>query len=214
MQSARTKTKWKILFVVFLIICYFSFLTMISYLRAPAEELCRPGTGYTAADFKVMEEAGKNANITGENIRFHSSESGNLSGIYTEVDLREAIKYDVRFTTNSSEDGGQMFVDLCAEGYDNPEQEYTIGLKKGIYEYHFALKPGENYPEKARLRIFTLDEVDANLTKLSIHEAIPKDKKNIIVGSIIIMLFAGFIAIAINMVNKKQDRSKPNDTIQ
>ena len=191
----RRRLTWKILFIVSLIVCYFSFLTMLSYLRAPAEELCRYETVLTAADFKPMEGAEEHTEIQDDRIDLNNTDQGALSGCQTEINLQDIVKVDISFTTDSELHGSTVHVDFCGEDYDSSEQEKEIFLKRGIYEHDFSLFPGEEHPASTMLRIFSIDTAMSKISELKIGLAVEKDVGWIIRTSFVITVLFGIVAI-------------------
>lgn len=161
---------FKTIFIAEIIICYMSVLTVISYARGPIKYEANPDdTICTPEDFVSFADAQE---VQGGTLPFENSVQGEAVGWQAELELFRFDRIHVSFKLKCPAEyaGGTLFVDLYnyEEGYDSPEQEYQLVLTEGENKADFTLFPGDQRPEKAFIRFFTLDPAQYSVEELNI----------------------------------------------
>lgn len=172
-KKQRTLLKWII--VAEVIVCYMAVLTVVSYARGPKRYGPAEEPLLTETDFSDINGLPAEAPFT-----FENQDQGEAEGCLADVDLRAVHGICVSFSANCPAEyaGGILFVDLCNGeiGYDYPEQEYQMTLQTGQNKADFVLDPGQEHPDTAKLRFFTLDAAGYRLENMRIYEDIPLPK--------------------------------------
>lgn len=202
----RKKTILKWIIVAEVIVCYMAVLTVVSYARGPerygpAEEPLLTETDFSDINGLPAEQA--SAPFT-----FENQELGEAVGCLADVDLRAMHGICVSFSVDCPEEdaGGILCVDLCNGeiGYDSLEQEYQMTLQAGPNEADFILDPGQEHPDTAKLRFFTLDAAGYRLENVRIYEEIslPKVPDGLKIGAGICFLLLA-ITVAVGAAGRR-----------
>lgn len=85
----------------------------------------------------------------------------------------------IQFSLDCPEElaGTAIHIDLCAEGYDSDEQEYVATLLVGKNRVSCVLDKGENAPDEAHLRIFTLESAEYVIHDLTAEPVLMKARQ-------------------------------------
>lgn len=159
------------------ILLYFSLLTYISYQRAPAQYRIDENTPSLAEyqDFIVM--AGEEGAYVGQDSLMFDSADSSAEVFAARLSLTDLQKISVQFSVDCPEEyaGTTLHVDLYdGEAYDAPEQEFFVVLAPGVNQINEVLDKGENAPEEAWLRIFTLEPAKYAVDNLHIYAVTEK----------------------------------------
>lgn len=97
------------------------------------------------------------------------SEDGQLLVYQTEVSLETGDAFDLRFDLHGGDaDGGLLFIDLYADGYDLEEAECRYSVTEDIYSVNKVLHFGNNHPRKCMLRVFSTGDINAKVDNIRI----------------------------------------------
>lgn len=156
--------KWKKPLLLFVgVALYMSVLCLISLYRSPAPLENTGGSGISPADFAVTVGEG-GTQVKGDALLFTSS--GGLQVFSAPISLTDSDAVSVSFTVNCAESsaGKILHVDLCGDGYDREECEFTYSLQSGENTVSGQLLYGDGHPSSCNLRIFSTDAPDAAIT--------------------------------------------------
>lgn len=162
--------KMKLFRISALIICFFTILIWVSYQRASDEDVMQwNGESILNVDNFTATE-GENARIEQDTLVFDSMEP-ETELFAAPLELRKLNKIGIRFRVFCPEEftGSTLFVDLCAENYDRDEQGFSFTLKTGVNEIHQVIDKGEDAPDFAQLRVFSLDAAQYRVEELSVQ---------------------------------------------
>jgi len=193
---------WRGIIIAEIIVCYFACLAVVSHIRAPEQYRVVTETpllqtnDFTAFDGKPAEAGGT--------LPLKNAVPNEAVGYMAKLMLSELEQIQISFQTECPDEfaGGSLSIDLYnfEAGYDNPEQEYQLILQEGHNEAAFHLTPGENPPEEAFLRIFTLDPAGYWLEDVQIYreERLPKVPAGLWIGvGLCFLLLAGTVLMQI-----------------
>lgn len=167
----------KIFIIAEVIVLYFSILNIISHVCAPIQyEANTEQPLFCAEDFVPL--TGDGVQEAGAVLTFYNQVKGTAVGFLADLDLsiRDEIAVQFQIDCPTQFAGGIVFIDLCngEAGYDYPEQEYQLVLEPGLNRVAFQLNKGENAPEYAQFRIFTLDPADYTVEQLIVADMIAR----------------------------------------
>lgn len=197
-RKAREKRIFQWVLGAELIICYMAFLTALSYARGPKN---------FAPEGEVMVEASafipfSGAWQDGDGFAFPDPLPGESVGFQSEISLVDIDGIQISFALNCPEgfEGGTLHCDLYNfdAGYDSDAQEFNLSVGPGRTEVSFFLEPGSKHPEKAFLRLFTLDRAGYRLEDLRVVRAVelPKVPRGVWLGlGVCFVLTLGTLAL-------------------
>lgn len=181
---------------VVLVLCiYFALLSLVSFARAPVQYQSTSEQLLTYSDLSVS--IGENeAFVSDAFLAFNSRNSG-AKAFSAWISLLGVENIWVEFTVDCPEEyqGSILHVDLCADGYDNPEQEFEVALVPGENRIAGVLHKGDHAPEKAQFRVFTLDPGVYIIEDLFVCNAI---KSNRMMAGVIVVT-ALFIILSVSV---------------
>lgn len=199
---------WKGIIITETIICYLACLAVVSYIQGPVRYR-------VVTEAPIPESFTTFAGVpaeTGGVFFFENVVPGEVVGYMTTLRLSGLDRIQISFQVECPAEfaGGILFIDLynLEAGYDNPEQDYHLTVQEGHSEVAFAMAPGENPPEYAYLRIFTLDPAGYRLEDIRIYceERMPKVSVGLWIGAgICFLLLLGTVAMWMaNQTEKKR----------
>lgn len=199
------------------IVCYLAILTLISHVCGPVQyQRLTAQPVLVPADFTATNYEGT-YEITGETIPVKNDAAGAPAVYAAELTLSGIERISVSFWLDCPETyaGTTLHVDLWGENYDSDEQEYQAVLTPGVNQFSFFLEPGENAPEQANLRIFTLEPADYAVQDLEIFQMEPKPKVSLAMGAIVAILIGIWIGtVTVWILKNKNLRSIPAKEIR
>ena len=177
MNQKRKRIKW--LLILEGIVFYFALLNIISHVRGPIPYQIEETTPLVEMEeFQPFFDMG--AVVTEKALPIINVSEGVAAGYQTEVLLIDVDAINIQFQVNcpADEAGSILHVDLYnAEAeYDNPEQEQEITLQEGWNEIQFDLLKGDQAPDTAYLRLFTLNAVNYQIENMEIYRKTPLPK--------------------------------------
>ena len=195
-ERKRKRFRLKILLIFEAVACYMALLNIVSHVRAPQQYV--PATD--APLVSVSDFTGFDGGGTEQGLRLENQAPGTAVGYQAELTLSglDSIYLRVSVDCPAEYAGGVLFVDLYnyESGYDSPEQEYQLVLQEGANEAAFILKPGEGAPEKALLRLFTLDAAGYEVNDLQVYQEQPLPKVTGAMVAVAAILIAITVATA------------------
>ena len=194
--SKKTNRVWlKWLIIAEIIVCYMAVLTIISYARGPEK--------FKAMTDSPMIGVGDFISFNGEAVpgdvlQIVNGTPGTVVGYSAWIALDDLDRVQISFQIDCLPEyaGNVLYVDLyeLETGYDNAEQQVSVILQEGRNEVEFSLELGENHPQRAQLRFFTLDSADYTIRDISflMLKLRPKVSVGIIAGAVVcFLLLAG-----------------------
>lgn len=116
----------------------------------------------------------------GEGFSLENADADSVVGYMARLCITESEQLRVSFQTECPAEfaGGVLIIDLYNDeaGYDNLEQQYQQTVQEGRSETEFWLSLGDNPPEEAFLRFFTLDPAGYRLENVRIYRGEPLPK--------------------------------------
>ena len=200
----------KVVIITEIIICYMAVLTVVSYARGP--ERYGPAEEPLLTELDFSDINGLPAELASAPFTFESQGQGEAVGCLADVDLRAMHGICVSFSADCPAEyaGGILCVDLCngETGYDYPEQEYQLTLQAGQNEADFVLDPGQEHPDMAKLRFFTLDAAGYRLENVRIYEdvSLPKVPNGLKIGVGVCILLLAVTATAGAVGRRKAEK--------
>lgn len=201
----------KAILIIEIIVCYMAVLTVISHIRGPEPWVLSDAPLLRTEDFMPLNSVKPE---TEEVFHFQNDGKGDAVGFSAPLGLQGVERIQISFQVECSNEyaGGLLCVDLCAEGYDNPEQEKQIELQAGSNDVSFELSPGDGSPDYAQLRFFTVSPADFKITELRIYQVVPAPKVSLgmaLFAAVCIIALVVTICIFINSYyrSRKQERS-------
>lgn len=176
-ERKRKRFRLKILLIFEAVVCYMALLNIVSHIRAPQQY--GPATDVplvSISDFIGFDGGGTEQGL----LLLENQTLGTAVGYQAELTLSglDSIYFSFSVDCPAEYAGGTLIVDLYnyESGYDSPEQEYQLVLQEGDNEAAFSLRPGENAPEKALLRLFTVDAARYEVSGLQVYREQPLPK--------------------------------------
>ena len=140
--------------IVLFLLLYFTLLAMISFMRST--ECVAVGENLIDNQSFTVRAIENRAWADGEGLHFEDSEPTEKV-FSTAISLQDLQQIQVQFTADCpAEFAGEavLVVDLWAEGYDRPEQEFAVNLEAGQNEIVHMIDKGNDAPNEAQFRIF------------------------------------------------------------
>ena len=169
----------KRLLIIEVLIFYFCILNLVSHARGPVpyqKDIDYPLL--QAEDFQPFFDMG--IAQTDATLPLLNTTEGRATGYQGDIILTgiEGVYVSFQIECPTDEVGKTIVVDLynVEAGYDLPEQEKQIVLQAGLNEIDILLSPGQNAPESAQLRIFTVEAADFTITELGIFKLVRQPK--------------------------------------
>lgn len=156
--------------IVLLLLIYFTVLTMVSFMRT-TESVAVGENLIDNQKFTVLA-AENRAWSDGEGLHFNDSEATEKV-FSTTISLRDCQQIQVQFTADCPAEfagASVLLVDLWADGYDSPDQEFSVNLEAGQNEIVRIIDKGSSAPGEALFRIFCLDPVQCDIGNLSVQK--------------------------------------------
>lgn len=199
----------KTVLIVELILCYLALLTLVSYIRAPQEYRAETESPILLTrDFVSFS-----GEVAGDELIVQNDASGAAMGYQSELQLSEIDRLSVSLKINCPEEyaGRTLYVDLYEfeSGYDSPEQEAVLITEVGEQEMELTLPTGEQHPENACLRIFTLEDANYSIENVMVCKEIPQPKVSgamIAVVALIVFTTVGTLVCYIWQLKKEGER--------
>lgn len=199
MRKLTVKYK-KAIVIVLILVIYFTLLTAVSFAR----------TNQTAAveenlidyqEFTVQADENK-AWVAEGSLNFRDESSG-AKVFAAPISLQDFQQIQVQFSVDCPEEWtgpATLYIDLYAEGYDDPAQELLVELCAGQTEISRIIDKGSNAPNEAQFRIFCLDPVECKISGLSVQKmAQVSHYRGQIICIILVAIFAAMMLIVLNM---------------
>lgn len=182
------------------IICYFAFLALISNIRAPIEYNPSGEVILSEKNFVRLSDESKVSNNI-EAAEFKGINDTISDGLQSQISIKDSPAFYVSFNIQCSKKdiGRTICVDLCADNYDNSEQEKDIKLDSQKSTINVVLYTGKEHPDSAMLRIFSYGASDYSISDISVQTmtGIPKriEKYVIIFITLSILYVFGTLAL-------------------
>lgn len=186
--------------IILAIIGYFSLLVCISYLRSGFFQSGPIGFERGPADFVSLDDS-NGFNCDSQGISLNNQIENTLSGGYTDINLKGVEEVLIQFSIENKSNETLLTIDLCADGYDQEEQEKQLVIYTGLNNYQFSLPTGENAPDQAKLRFFTFNQTELTISDLSVTSKNKTDASGTVKASAIIsasFILAAFICVLIS----------------
>lgn len=118
-----------------------------------------------------------NVAVTDDSLIFDGAAESGVKLCTADLSLRDRASFDIQFVADCAEEyaGAVLHVDLCGENYDTDAQEFTTVLNAGKNLISCTLRTGENAPEQAQFRIFTLDAAQFEVRDLTVTTMVKKE---------------------------------------
>lgn len=188
----KRRTFRSVVILIELLICYITFLNVISHMRGPDIFIVAESNGplLQTRDFVAFDgESGSQNELVLEN-----DSSATVVGYSAELDLTtvQRIRIDFYINCTSEYRGSKLYIDLFNSdgGYDYAEQEVCLELQEGNNHIEISLDKGANAPEKAQLRMFTGETVCISIHDINVWEEILAPQK----------YESMFVALAISLI--------------
>lgn len=170
---------YKAVMIAEIIFLYLSILNVISHARGPI-----PYTVDTENPLVQVEEFLPffDMGVTGNagELPILNTTPGVAAGYHAELALDTLGEFQVSFSIDCPAEcaGSVLIVDLynLEENYDTIEQEVQVALKAGENEVAVKMAPGEQHPNTAQLRIFTVQPLEGYLCDLYVGEVITLER--------------------------------------
>lgn len=201
---------WRAAAIVGVIVCYMAILTAISYARGP--EHWRPAEPPVLESGAFTSFAGEAAGENGP-LPMENGPDGQAVGHQAEVELigGAALQVSLKVECPAEYAGNTLIVDLYNDqvGYDDPAQESQVALQEGTNQLDLSLDPGSSPPERALVRLFTLDPAGYQLEDVTVRqmERIPKVPGSVWIG-LAVCLALPLVTLAAWLVTRKLERRK------
>lgn len=156
--------------IVLFLLIYFTVLTMISFMRST--ELVAVGENLIDNQKFTVLAAENRAWADGEGLHFNDSEATEKV-FSTTISLRDCQQIQVQFTADCPAEfagASVLLVDLWADGYDSPDQEFSVNLEAGQNEIVRIIDKGSSAPGEALFRIFCLDPAQCSVRNLNVQK--------------------------------------------
>lgn len=201
----------KVIVISLALLLYFALLTLISFGRAPAEGKALGESLVKNENFEVeAQESRAWADADG----LHFSDSEETTKVFSNViALRGFQQIMVSFRVNCPEEwdgNATLHVDLCAEGYDTDEQEFTVELTAGENKITRIINKGNNAPDEAQFRIFCLDAVQCDVSDLTVQvfAEVTHEEGMVCAAVVVILLLLLLLAVLKVIVNEEKQKSR------
>lgn len=189
-ERKRKRFRLKILLIFEAVVCYMALLNIVSHMRVPQQY----GPATDAPLVGVSDFIGFDGGGTEKGLLLENQTPGTAVGYQSELTLSGLDSIYLSFSVDCPAEyaGGLLTVDLYnyESNYDSMEQEYQISLKAGTNEVEFIFKPGEWAPEKAQLRIFTLDAADYEVRNFQAYQGTLLPKVSFAMIAVPVVCFA------------------------
>lgn len=198
----------KKILAVGLIVCYIAGLSIVSYVCAPERYKRAKEPAIEVSNFE--SNSGKPVIIDGTGMQMKNDTPGVPAVLYADVELCELDRIWVTYQVNCPEtfQGGILHTDLFneSERYDAPEQEHILVLQPGVNYADFVIYPGENHPETAKFRFFTLDLADYKMAEVKIYaeKLQPKVPGGLLLGAGLIFMSTFLILVTAYIKGRKR----------
>lgn len=201
---------WKILLFVNALIIYFVALNLVSAIKNIPETQIFEKNAVTVSEFSVKSDQ-QLALVGNDKLEFKYGEG--LKEFSAPVSLSEGVALHVQFNVSVPEEsaGKTLHIDLFQdENYDNDESQINATLKVGTNQVRGTLSFGDTHPDACNLRIFTADDINACIRDIQIDRLEPFDgiTSNVIISSMILLLFLLLMALFLVFVFKKEKAIK------
>ena len=216
-KKARSRSPlWRAAAIVEVIVCYMAVLTVISYARGP--EHWRPAEPPVLESGAFTSFAGEPAGENGP-LPMENGPDGQAVGYEAEADLigGAALQVSLKVECPAEYAGNTLIVDLYNDqaGYDDPAQESWITLQAGTNQLDLSLDPGASPPERALVRLFTLDSAGYQLEDVTVRqmERTPKVPGSVWIGLALCLALPLFTLAAWTVTEKrKTPPAEPGET--
>lgn len=200
---------WRAAAIAEVIVCYMAILAVISYARGP--EQWRPVEPPVLESGAFTSFAGEAAGENGP-LPMENGPGGQAVGYQAETDLSggAALQVSLKVECPAEYAGNTLIVDLYNDqaGYDDPAQESQVALQAGINQLDLPLDPGSSPPERASIRLFTLDSAGYQLEDVTVRqmERMPKIPGSVWVGLAVCLALPLFTLAAWVVTRKIEGR--------
>lgn len=207
----KRKATLKRVMICELILCYMAILVMISHIRAPQPyETIMQTSLLEMNDFESFD----GFTVIDQTMTIKNGAEDQLVGYQAPLQLAGLERIRIMFQIDCdilAEGDNLLSVDLyeAESGYDYAEQENVLRLQEGINEISVSLPIGENAPDAAMLRLFTLDQADWTIHSFHVYEEVPAPKVTpaMIITPIALLTFFGITVFAYGFISKKARRN-------
>lgn len=199
---------WKLILAVCCLAAYFALLVLVAMTdEAYQYESSEPLLLYS--DFTELS----NAVVTDEGVLLAGAAESGVKLCAADLFLRDRTSFDVQFVADCAQEyaGTVLHVDLCGENYDTDEHEFTAVLKSGRNVISGSLQVGENAPEQAQFRIFTLDAAQFEVRDLTVTTVVKKELASAKRIWTVVLLINLSVALAVWWIGK-DDKNIPIKT--
>lgn len=210
---------WRGMIIAEIIICYLACLTMVSYIRGPEHYRVVTDTPLLQTE-DFLTFAGVPAEADGV-LSLENAVQGEAAGYMARLRLSGLEQVQVSFQIECPAEfaGGLLSIDLYnfEADYDSLEQEHQLTVQEGNNEVTFWLAPGEDPPEEAFLRIFTLDPAGYRLEDIQVcqGELLPKISAVLWIGvGIWFLLLAGTVFMWMTNPGTKKKGARMSDQVK
>lgn len=191
-----------------LIVCYIAGLSIVSYVRAPERYQRAAEPVIEISDFEM--NSGEPLIIDETGIQMKNTTIGAPAVLQTDIELCGLDRIWVTYQVNCPEafQGGILHTDLFneIECYDAPEQEHILVLQPGVNFADFVIYPGENHPETAKFRFFTLELADYEMAGVKIYaeKLQPRVPGGLLLGAGLIFVGTFLILVTVYVKGRKR----------
>lgn len=207
----KRKATLKRVMICELILCYMAILAMISHIRAPQPyETIMKTSLLEINDFESFDGSA----VIGQTMTIKNGAEEQLVGYQAPLQLVGLERIRIMFQIDCdilAEGDNLLSVDLyeAKSGYDFAEQENVLHLKEGINEISVNLPIGENAPDTAMLRLFTLDQADWTIHSFHVYEEVPEPKVTpaLIITPVALLTVFGITVFVYGFILKKARRN-------
>jgi hypothetical protein len=195
-RSGKGKNFLRGLLIFEIIVCYMAVLTIVSHIRGPQQyKTITTEPLVTVSDFVSFDGASMQ---TGNLLPFRNETLSSAVGYEAQLTLSNLDSIHISFEVYCPAEysGGILAVDLYdyESGYDSDEQEYDLILQEGMNTVSFSLKPGEDAPEVAQIRVFTLYTADYEVNNIQIYREIILPKVTLMMWAVVVACFTVLVA--------------------
>ncbi len=187
--------------VTIMLIMYFAVLTAVSYLRSPGVYIVEDGSSSLVNYKDFFVQSGNGSVYVAKDALVFQSGDNEAKTFAAALQLQDLQRIKVLFSVDCSENnaGTNLHVDLCTDGYDTNEQETVINLQLGLNQIDVILDKGENAPESAYLRFFTLAPANYQVKDLLVLAMTKKNNKTVLWVSGIVFFLAFIVLFSISV---------------
>lgn len=204
MKKLITKHK-RVITITLVLIIYFLILTAVSYVKSTDQKAVGESL-VSYQDFMLWAKEGR-AWVDEAGLHFNDSENTGKV-FYSAISLKDLQQIQVHLIVDCPAEYAEktaLQVDLYADGYDNPEQEFSIELKAGENDIIQVIDKGNQAPDEAQFRIYCLEAVHCDVRNLSVQKIGEVSYQERIGVCIVVLVVLAILLIGVIALGKEKN---------